>query len=274
MRRLGTAVVGVPMTLGAIFLLPFPVFFLLMLAVIGWGAVEYLRLLRPHAPEAPLWLTLLFVPPASVAAAWTLLPERSPSPEGLLLAGGLFLTLGLSALLLASGAPEGQAPAALGIIGFGVPYFALPVAALAVMQRLDPWLLVLLLAIVWLGDSAAYYVGSSIGRRKMAPRVSPNKTWEGAAAGFLTALVAAMVWSFLRLGRLELALVAVAAATAVAAQLGDLMESLLKRGVRVKDSGDLLPGHGGVLDRMDSLLLAAPVLLVGLWLAGLDEVAL
>jgi len=108
------------------------------------------------------------------------------------------------------------------------------------------------------------------GRHRLAPVVSPRKSWEGAIAGFATSLVAVVVWSDWRLGRIDLALVAIGGATAVAAQLGDLVESLLKRGAGVKDSGDLLPGHGGVWDRMDAMLFAAPVLLVLLWLAGLE----
>jgi phosphatidate cytidylyltransferase len=272
LKRLATAAVGVPLALAAVFLFPNALFFALSLAVIAWGAFEYLQLLRPHAPGSPLWLLLVFMPAAATAATWALLPGTAVSAVGIVLAGGLFLTFGLAALILASGAPEQEVPAALGIIGFGVPYFALPVAAVSTLQRVDPWLVLLLLAIVWLGDTAAYYVGSSFGRRKMAPRVSPNKSWEGAIAGFLTALLATVVWGYLRLEVLDPPLLAIAAVTAVAAQLGDLTESLFKRGVRVKDSGNLLPGHGGMFDRLDALLLAAPVFLAGLWLRGMAGV--
>ncbi len=132
------------------------------------------------------------------------------------------------------------------------------------MQRLDPWLLFLLYAIVWLGDTAAFYVGSAWGRHKMAPVVSPNKSWEGAIAGFLTGIVADRAVELVAARR-----GAAGAAdrwprsTAVAAQLGDLFESLLKRGVNVKDSGRLIPGHGGFFDRVDAMLFAGPVMLGG-----------
>jgi phosphatidate cytidylyltransferase len=238
------------------------------------GSIEYARMLRPQAPEGPLWLVPVWVPPGAAATYWALSGRPVPPLPAWLLTFGLFATVGTGILILASWTPAPQVPAALGIVGFGIPYFALPIAALTALQRLDPWLLFLLYAIVWLGDTAAYYCGSAWGRHKMAPDVSPNKSWEGAVAGFLVGVLAAAVWSWARLGELRWPLLVVAAVTAVAAQLGDLFESLLKRGVKVKDSGAFLPGHGGFFDRMDALLFAAPVLLAGLWWIAHDGVNL
>ena len=274
MTRLLTAAVGVPLALLATFRLPALGFFVLILVLVSLGAVEYVRMLQPVVPGAPLWLVLLWLPPAAGAAFWALAGSRSPGLEPWLLVAGLFATVGLPVLLLASGMPAGETLGALGALGFGIAYFAFPVAAITTLQRLDPWLVFLLFAITWLGDAAAYYVGSRFGRHKMAPLVSPNKSWEGAAAGFVMGLAATVVWSAWRLGEVRPALVAVGAATAVAAQLGDLFESLLKRSVKTKDSGALLPGHGGMLDRIDALLFAAPVLLAGLWLIAHDRVSL
>ena len=107
----------------------------------------------------------------------------------------------------------------------------------------------------------------------MAPVVSPKKSWEGAAASFVVAVVAAAVWDFYRRGALEPGLLAAAAVTAVAAQIGDLVESMIKRSSGVKDSGNVLPGHGGMLDRIDAMLFAAPVLLFSLWAFGIDSPA-
>lgn len=104
----------------------------------------------------------------------------------------------------------------------------------------------------------------------MAPVVSPKKTWEGAAANLLAGGVAAVAWSALRLDAVRWDVVAAAVVAAIVGQLGDLVVSMFKRGAGVKDSGDLLPGHGGVWDRLDALLLAAPVLLLALWLLGFD----
>jgi phosphatidate cytidylyltransferase len=273
-RRLLTAAVGVPLALLATFRLPAVGFFVLILVLVGLSAIEYVRMLQPALPGAPLWLLLIWMPPAAWVTFWALSASRAPGVEPWLMAAGLFATVALPVLLLASGMPAGETLGALGAIGFGIPYFAFPIASISTLQRLDPWLVFLLFAIVWLGDSAAYYVGSAFGRHKMAPRVSPNKSWEGAAAGFVTGMVATLVWSVWRLGEVRPSLLAVGAATAVAAQLGDLFESLLKRAVNTKDSGALLPGHGGMLDRIDALLFASPVQLAGLWLIAHDGVGL
>jgi phosphatidate cytidylyltransferase len=184
----------------------------------------------------------------------------------LLFGAALLLSVGLGTLLLLSRTPLEETLPALGILGFGLPYFALPIASIHQLKLIDPWLGLLLMAIVWLGDTAAFYVGSKIGRHKMAPVISPKKSWEGAAAGFAVSLAAAAIWAWLRLGRIDPGFLLVAAATAAMAQIGDLVESMIKRGAGVKDSGSVLPGHGGLLDRMDAMLFAAPVFLFGLWL--------
>lgn len=115
------------------------------------------------------------------------------------------------------------------------------------------------LAITWLQDTAAYFVGRRLGRHKMAPIISPKKSWEGAIGGLvasvLTAMLAVAIMG-LPIGYVEAALIG--AIVGVAGQLGDLAESLIKRQIGIKDSGHLIPGHGGVLDRVDSLLFTAP----------------
>ncbi len=136
-----------------------------------------------------------------------------------------------------------------------------------VFRSLDPWSaeglswIIFLLAVTFATDTAAYFVGRAVGSRKLAPNVSPNKTWEGAIGGFCGA-VACGVGLELALG-LDAGLIAVAlmsAALGVTGQLGDLYESRLKRLAGVKDSGGLFPGHGGILDRMDSLMWNVAVL--------------
>jgi phosphatidate cytidylyltransferase len=269
MKRLLTAAVGVPLALAAIFRLPGWAFFLVCAVLLEWAALELVALARGRAPRAPWALLLLLVPLVGAALAWSLGPAARPDGFHLLaLATALSVLVG-SAVLFAR-TPVEESLYAAGAIGFGTLYFAAPMAALYRLQQHDPWVLFLLLAIVWLGDTAAYYVGSAWGRHKLAPLVSPNKSWEGAAAGLVTSLVATLVWSLWRLERIDWALVAIALATALAGQVGDLVESLWKRGVGVKDSGGVLPGHGGVLDRMDSMLFAAPTLLVLLWLCGYE----
>jgi phosphatidate cytidylyltransferase len=122
------------------------------------------------------------------------------------------------------------------------------------------WLMYALI-INWAGDAGAYYVGVRFGRHKMAPRVSPKKSWEGAAASVLTSIAVAVPYLMHFVGGLPLAAAILLTAGANAAgQIGDLAESAMKRGAGVKDSGAILPGHGGFLDRVDSTLFALPVI--------------
>ena len=123
------------------------------------------------------------------------------------------------------------------------------------------------LCIVWVADSGAYFAGRMFGRRKLAPQVSPGKTWMGLWGGILAAAALAVIatpW----LSRSTLALVALTVVVAAYSVVGDLTESLFKRYAGLKDSGALIPGHGGVLDRFDSLLAAAPLLMLGAGLLG------
>ncbi len=117
------------------------------------------------------------------------------------------------------------------------------------------------MAITWFEDAAAYFVGRTFGRHRMAPIISPNKSWEGAAAGFAAAIVAALLCVPL-LGRPISATQAVGLGMAggVAGPVGDIVESLIKRRIGLKDMGTIVPGHGGILDRVDSLLFSAPVI--------------
>lgn len=135
------------------------------------------------------------------------------------------------------------------------------------------WWLLTAFLLVWPCDTAAYFIGIRWGRHKMSPYLSPNKSWEGAAAGFLTSLaVAAVLKPLLGLPLSYGWAVALGALVGVIGPLGDLAESLLKRQAGVKDSGRLIPGHGGMLDRLDSLLFVVPavyyVLLLWMWWVG------
>ncbi len=132
----------------------------------------------------------------------------------------------------------------------------------AIIDRVYRWggyTVISVLAIIWICDTAAYHVGSAFGKHKLFPRVSPNKTWEGAIAGFVFAILSAVAAKFLVLGYLSVgSAVVIGGIVGTIGQLGDLAESLFKRDAGVKDSSALIPGHGGVFDRFDSLLLVAP----------------
>lgn len=274
MKRLLTAAIGVPAALLAVFRFPEWAFLLLLLVVFEWAALEFLAMVRPLAPAAP-WRLLLFTAPLTAVALEHALALNMATGGGgpdahwlLLLAAAVAIVPPVGVLLART--PVEQAIPAAAVLAWGTLYFAAPVASLVLLQQHDPWIFFLLLAIVWLGDSAAYYVGSAWGRHRLAPVVSPKKSWEGAVAGLATSLAATAVWSLWRLDRLDWPLLAVALATAIASQLGDLVESLVKRAANVKDSGAILPGHGGMFDRFDAMFLAAPVMLLGLWIAGVE----
>ncbi len=261
MKRLLTAAVAVPVALAMVFYLPGGWFFGVVLALMLLATWEYIRLVESMAPAGPYRALYLFVALAAVALVPELwLPPGTPIEPDLLWIGLFAVSAVTGGLVVMTRMPVEQGLTAVGFLAFGTAYLALPVASLYRLQQLEPWVVFLLLAIVWLGDSAAYYVGSSIGRRKMAPSVSPNKTWEGSAANLVTAILVAAIWSYWRLGAVTFVWLGIAALTSLAAQTGDLVESMIKRGSGVKDSGVLFPGHGGVLDRIDALMFAAPTL--------------
>jgi phosphatidate cytidylyltransferase len=131
------------------------------------------------------------------------------------------------------------------------------------LREASPYWLLFALAINWVGDISAYYVGKNFGKRKLAPHISPGKTWEGAIASAIVSIAFGAVYlDQLSPGMAVVEAVAISALANIAGQLGDLAESALKRGAHLKDSGNLLPGHGGLLDRVDSALFTMPAIYV------------
>ena len=194
------------------------------------------------------------------------------------IAAFVFLTIAMRREDLRTGYPAAAASA------FAIAYISVPLAMLVQLRQqwAGAFLILYLLLVVWAGDIFAYFVGKAVGRHLMAPLVSPKKTWEGAVAsvvasvgigGALFYYAAPVSTALLQGGLIQrrdgmfglerpalLPIVVLTVVLNVAAQLGDLVESLIKRGAGVKDSGALLPGHGGMLDRIDALLFATPVL--------------
>jgi len=161
--------------------------------------------------------------------------------------------------------PQKHAAEDLGRTLFGPVYTALPLALLILIdvRPKGPLWIFFLLTVIFASDTGAFYFGRLLGRHKLYEAVSPNKTWEGAIGGLVSGIVSASL--FIRLigpCPLDLKVLILAGILSAAGQIGDLCESMLKRNHGVKDSGRILPGHGGMLDRIDSLLFAVPVLYV------------
>lgn len=137
------------------------------------------------------------------------------------------------------------------------------------LHEINPHWLMYALALNWIGDIGAYYIGKPFGRHKLAPRVSPNKSWEGAIASVIAAVVFGVLYLSIFIPTVPLAVaICLTAVANIAGQIGDLAESAMKRGANLKDSGGILPGHGGFLDRVDSTLFALPVIYAWLSIAS------
>jgi phosphatidate cytidylyltransferase len=174
----------------------------------------------------------------------------------------LFLfVLGIAALTLATKRPLVEALPAAGISASGLLLVAFPLSyavRLHALGREGPRHLLFVLVIIWTSDTVAYFVGRGVGKHPFAPHLSPKKTWEGAIAGFAGSIAVAFAFAHFLTVPLTM-LLGAAAVGNVAGQVGDLLESAYKRSAGIKDSGSLLPGHGGILDRIDALILAIPV---------------
>ena len=264
MKRFLTALVLIPLVLVLVFLGPKWLFTLAVAAVAALAGWEYLGLAERGGAKPPRVAVLVAVL-ALFAGNFEYPDQTAP------IFGGLSLGL-LVYCTFRSSVEQVMADAAVSI--FCLLYVGFTLIALPTLREETngPSLLVFLMCVVWAGDIAAFYVGRAWGRHKLASTLSPNKTWEGAlgsgagsllvSGGLLGRAKLFEMWNSAKLSYPEdlWYWLGLAVVVNVAAQVGDLAESALKRSAGVKDSGNLLPGHGGVLDRIDALLLAAPVL--------------
>jgi phosphatidate cytidylyltransferase len=285
LKRVLTAVILIPIVLVLILRAPIPVLAVVAAVVALLAIHELLKLSEAYAIQPQRLPTCIF---CGLFFALTTIPSATPllSTSGFawnalsaaILAPFIFLSVAMRRADLPS-----AFPAAL-VSTFAFVYIALPLASL--VQLREQWqgafYLLYLLLVVWAGDIFAYLIGKSVGRHRMSPRISPNKTWEGAIASMLASVAVGLLMfhhaqsisttllnthlierrdGIFTNDQLSLAeIIALSAVLNIAAQLGDLVESLIKRGANIKDSGSILPGHGGMLDRIDALLFAAPVL--------------
>lgn len=294
MKRVLTAAVLVPVVLLIVFKTSILVFAPAIGLVIALGLKEYLGIVEAAGIKPFRWPTYILglLPIVAILAITVPLVLDPPyrrgfsfpfEPNMVSIWTGVFTAAPLiyGALLVFRKDMRGGL-ASVSASMFGLFYVALPLSLLIDLRGIPQrcFLIVFIFSSVWAGDIAAYYVGKNFGKHKLAPVVSPNKSWEGAIASSFASLgVAALVFKYqydlpnffsepfgiswssydvLRTGFPWTHVILLGLFTNVAAQLGDLFESALKRGAGVKDSGNLLPGHGGVLDRIDALLFAIP----------------
>jgi phosphatidate cytidylyltransferase len=274
--RVATALVLLGILVPSIFLAPPWVWGLVTLALLAIAAAEWGRLLGSATGGRVLGAALAAAGAAYVA--WRLGTPGAPVSDGSTQVPVLATSIALASVV----AWLTVAPAALARVARVGPGWAIAALSLAAcwlalleLRLAGPWLLVSCMAIVWLADIGAYFAGRAFGRRRLAPRISPGKSWEGVAGGVAAVLAVALAvafawpaggadgapqvfssWLAARAGWPAAALVL--AAIAGLSVVGDLHESLLKRLAGVKDSGRLLPGHGGVLDRIDALIPTMP----------------
>ncbi len=255
-----TAAVLIPAVLAILVLAPLWAWALLVTLAAGLALFEFYRLLQAAGWTVPQGAGLAIFLAVCVAAYFR-------SLEGLVGAAAAGLVF-LPTLVMFSSPPVGILLSSSASSVFATLYIGLGAASMIVLRSLGWRPVIFLLAVVWASDSAAYYVGRRFGKRKLAPVVSPKKTIEGlwgqlvggVAMGLLASVLLYPAGSPLFLALLGLAVAGLAV-------VGDLLESTFKRSCDVKDSGGLLPGHGGLLDRLDSLLyVAPPALAVALFL--------
>jgi phosphatidate cytidylyltransferase len=208
------------------------------------------------------WLEMVLRPRDPGEAVLFSGPIRFVFLAGLRVEDVFFIFLiGVGILTLWTKRPMVEALPAAGISSSGLLFVAMPLSyavRLHGMGRVGPWILLFTLVITWVGDTAAYFVGRAIGKHALAPKLSPKKTWEGTIASMAGALLLGG-WLSTRINVPTPLVLGLAAAGNIAGQMGDLLESAFKRSAGVKDSGSILPGHGGMLDRIDALILAIPV---------------
>lgn len=226
----------------------FEILISVMMAVAGWE-----------------WCRLTGV---SSLLVWTLIVGCGPAAALVTLVGGAgaALTVAAGCVVAAAVAAAVRAPGMAWHAGAGVAYLAVP-AISVVWLRADSgaWAVLWLFLVIWATDSAAYFAGRAIGGPRLAPRLSPNKTWSGLAGGVGAAAAVGVAVGSLVSTVSPITLAAMGGLLGVVGQIGDLLESALKRMFHAKDTSQVIPGHGGVLDRIDGLVSAAPVLAVAIY---------
>lgn len=262
-QRVITALIIAPIVLALVFFAPDWLFALAMFAMALAGAWEWSALSGKSGRAARVATVALF---AAVALAGAYLQSSLPHPRVLLTYCALASVWWLFSLMWIA-AWRGEFPLPVKVL-CGLLTLLPSLGAVVAVRTVSPWYLLILLLLTTSADIGAYFAGRAFGRHKLAPLVSPGKTWEGVVGGMALVAVVAVVASRWLPGASGL-FVLLCIGVALVSVVGDLSESLFKRQAGLKDSGSLFPGHGGVLDRVDSLTAAAPFYWLGLHWLGL-----
>lgn len=255
MKRILTALALIPAVTYVILWADYWVFLFVLMAVALLCYYEYHTIASAY-PFGPL-------SPLGYGAGLLLLVWQGESWPLITLIAIVALTAAMSAEDLSTTLPRAALLLAGVVYVFGCWKFAMPIR-----ESNRHWLMYALL-LNWAGDTGAYYVGRPFGKHKMAPRVSPKKSWEGAAASVVTSVLVGGAYLYRFIPHIGIpGMIGITIAGNIAGQLGDLAESAIKRGASVKDSSAILPGHGGFLDRVDSTLFTLPVIFLWLKLAS------
>ncbi|NHN76552.1 phosphatidate cytidylyltransferase [Azotobacter chroococcum] len=264
-QRILTALVLLPLALAGFFLLEGGAFALFIGAVVTLGGWEWARLAGFAGQPARVGFA------AALAALLMLLYWLPVLASGVMLLGILWWLLAVPLVLnYPQSSHHWEGTGRRLAIGLLILLPAWQGLLLLKQWPLGNQLILAVMVLVWSADIGAYFVGRTFGRRKLAPQVSPGKSWEGVAGGLLVCLLVAVVVGLVRgwsTGEFGLALAGTVLVVLISV-VGDLTESMFKRQAGLKDSSHLLPGHGGVLDRIDSLTAAIPMFVVMLWIAG------
>lgn len=261
-----TAIIALALFLAALFYLS-PIFWMmLLLLLVVIGAMEWSKLAKFSAAQTTIYLTstaLLGGELLYVLSRDVLINPHTTVFLWLYAASLAFWTLVTPVLLKLNQSQSIKSPHLLALIGW---LLLLPTClALYQLRAISPLLLLGFMATIWISDTAAYFAGRTFGKHKLAPHISPGKTWEGVAGALVAVSIYALIWGYMpgEEIRVMLLLPLLLALTALGI-VGDLFESLIKRHAGVKDSGNILPGHGGILDRIDALTSTLPAAVLAL----------
>jgi phosphatidate cytidylyltransferase len=262
LRRWITALVVLPLLFVILFYGGRLNFVLLLLVINGLGQWEFLAMFQPESDWARRLMAIILGCLILLSFCTSPRGDAFYQPSGTILILALCLFSLFLFYLLSYGHIE-ELGWGLAVNTLGLCYLPLLLGHFVWLRYLPQgeWWVAWLLAVIFSGDTAAFYCGLTLGEKKLYPQVSPGKTWAGAVGGVVAALVVGVVaGKWLLPGVKSLGLGWLALVLALLGLFGDLFESMLKRQVQVKDAGQVLPGHGGILDRLDSLLFAAPAL--------------